>query len=242
VGVINTEAIFPLTNTSYIDKAAAVIIEPIVVDVSEQRLNWLKILKKRCTESGCVLIFDETITGFRFPKLSFSNWSGIRPDISIMGKALANGMPISVVGGSSNIMDADYFVSSTFAGEQLTLLAAKTTMEQLSGDQHIDGIYEHGTKFMDLFNELDTELVELVGYGTRGVFKAKDDLTLALFFQESAKAGILFCNSWFFTYDLIGETYTTISICKNILTRIKNEEVSLEGKMPVKPYALKERE
>jgi glutamate-1-semialdehyde 2,1-aminomutase len=91
---------------------AAIIVEPVITDFSNERIQYLHALRKKCDEVGAVLIFDETITGLRFPKLSVAAWSGVYPDIIIMGKALANGLPISVVAGRKEVMEADYFVSS----------------------------------------------------------------------------------------------------------------------------------
>ena len=106
------------------ETVAAVIIEPVITDWSEERRQFLSRLREKCTRSGALLIYDETITAYRFPEYSVASYWGIEPDLFIAGKALANGMPISVVGGKRNVMDCDYFVSTTYAGERLTLEAA----------------------------------------------------------------------------------------------------------------------
>ena len=90
-------------------------------------MAFLKALKRRCEELGALLIFDETITALRFPGMSFSQWSGIKPDLIVMGKALANGLPLSVVGGRKEIMSGDYFVSTTYAGDTLAMAAARAS-------------------------------------------------------------------------------------------------------------------
>lgn len=79
------------------------------------------------------------------------------------------------------------------------------------------------------------------GYPTRGVFKAKDEETKALFFQESCKAGILVGPSYFFTFPHIEVMDETLSAFRNILTFIKLGHFKLEGEMPVSPFAQKVR-
>lgn len=218
---------------------AAVIIEPVIVDWSEKRVNWVKDLREQCTKNDIILIFDETITGLRFPGLSFSKWSGITPDIIILGKALGAGLPISVVGGRKDIMESDYFVSSTFAGERLSIAAAQATLQYLVLNP--PPIHTDSHRFIEDFNTIEPWIVWIEGYGTRGIFKSKDELTLALFFQETCKAGLLFGPSFFWCLPHNEESNRTLELCRAILTRIRLGEVKLQGEMPVKPFAQKVR-
>ncbi len=92
---------------------AAVIVEPIVTDMSETRIEWLRRLRAECTKHGVLLIFDEIITGFRFPGYSVAQHFGITPDLICLGKAIANGMPLAAVGGKYAVMNCgEYFISS----------------------------------------------------------------------------------------------------------------------------------
>ncbi len=219
------------------DDVAAVIIEPVITDYSEERIQYLRDLKRKCTRYGALLIFDEIITGFRWPQFSVSRFYGIEPDIICLGKAVANGLPLSIVAGKKDVMEcADYFVSSTFAGETLSLASALKTMQVLQTKVSLQDLWGSGEVFLSKFNALAPELVRIVGYPTRGVFTG-DEIAKALFFQESCKAGLLFGPSWFFNFSHIEYIDTVISTCRDILTKIKTGSVRLEGEMPRAPLS-----
>jgi glutamate-1-semialdehyde 2,1-aminomutase len=96
------------------ERVAAVIVEPIMTEITPERIEWLKSLREQCTKAGALLIHDEIITGMRFPQWTASTYFGIQPDLICLGKALGGGLPISVVGGKKEIMNCgEYFVSST---------------------------------------------------------------------------------------------------------------------------------
>lgn len=222
---------------------AAVIVEPIMTEMSNERLEWLKNLRERCTKNGAVLIFDEVISGFRFPKLSVSNYYGITPDLICLGKAMANGLPISVVGGKRDIMECgEYFVSSTFAGETLSLAAALKTMTLLQTNKYdINYLWEKGQSFITQFNSIAPEIALIEGYPTRGALKG-EALPRALFMQEACRAGILFGPSWFFNFKHIEVAESVLNTCKDIMTRIRTGSVKLEGEIPSSPFAQRMRD
>lgn len=218
-----------------------VIVEPVITDWSDERRIFLSELREFCTRKGHILIFDEVITGFRFPKLSVSRYWGIEPDLICLGKGVSNGFPISIVGGKKEIMDkAEYFVSSSFAGDRVAIEAARMTLKEVKTKEIVSRMWEEGSLFLEKFNKLSL-LVSIIGYPTRGVFKCASDLTKALFFQEAIKSGILFGSSWFWNQNHQQVSDQVLSICKDILTRIENNQVRLEGDLPKLPFAQKVR-
>lgn len=222
---------------------AAVIVEPVITDYGRERAEYLNQLRTACDKTGALLIFDEVITGFRFRNHGVCNAFNITPDLICLGKAIANGMPLAAVGGKYNVMNGtEYFVSSSYAGETISLIAAKTTMELLRSKYSIENLWVEGQKFLDTFNKFWPEGITIEGYPTRGVFKAKDDLTKALFFQESCLAGILFGPSWFFNFPLADEAPNIMGTLQDILIRIKTGQVQLKGEMPVLAFSQKVRE
>lgn len=221
--------------------AAAVIVEPIITDYSQERLNQLKKLREDCTRLDVLLIFDEVITAFRFPGLSVAKWSGIYPDISIMGKALGGGLPLYVVGGRREVMESQYFISSTFAGDTTAMAAGLAVIDLLNSDYSIDQIWQNAGRFQIEFNAVCQYVVQMEGYPTRGIIQGSD-LNKALFFQESVRAGLLFGPSYFWMAKHQEETHRVLNILRPICTRIRNNEVKLEGEMPQKPFAQKQRE
>ena len=243
LGVETMASILPLIgNENLIKSAAAVIIEPVITDWSAERVKWLKDLRAQCSESGTLLIFDEIITGFRFPRFCVANYFGVEPDLILLGKAIANGMPLSVVGGKKEIMSGtEYFVSSTFAGETLSLAAAIKTIDLLKGSRYsLDNLWQKGGEWLDTFNALWPGVLAIEGYPTRGRFVG-DDMIKALFFQQAIDSGLLFGPSWFWNFSHIQKSETTLSACKDIVCKIKSGNVKLRGKMPQSPFAEKMR-
>lgn len=242
LGVVGEYPIRKLVNLDQISQnTAAVIVEPIITDCSRERIEWLKGLREKCTKQGALLIFDEVITGLRFPKFSVSAYYNIKPDLICLGKAIGGGMPLSVVAGKESVMECgEYFVSSTFAGETLSLAAAIKTMTLLQTKYSLEHLWEKGARFLEQFNSIASELIQIEGYPTRGVFKG-DPLVKALFWQESCLAGVLFGPSWFFNFNHIDHIDSVINTSKDILTRIKTGSVQLKGELPTSPFAQRVR-
>lgn len=219
---------------------AAVIVEPVMIDAGPDRRKWLKKLKERCNDKGAVLIFDEIITGFRWPKYSVAGDWGIRPDLSLYGKAMAGGLPLSVVGGQRELMECsdEYFVSTTFGGDRAAVAAFMAMAHLLhSHEYRLGELWETGRKFLDQFNAI-SDLVQIEGYPTRGVFRGHPEM-LAKFWQECCKAGILFGSSWFWAFPHMAEQ-NVIEVCEEAIWKIKRG-VELEGRLPKSPYAARVR-
>lgn len=222
---------------------AALILEPVSIDSSSQRMAYLAELRDACTKTGVVLIFDEIITGLRYSGNCVSKASGVIPDLICLGKSLAGGMPLSLVGGSAKIMETEnsYFVSSTFAGEIASLTACREVLAMLRDKKNwnIEDLWGKGQDFLEQFNAIHPA-VQIKGYPTRGAFVG-DPVVKAIFFQEACRAGILFGPSWFFNWDLAKQTHSVMSTCRDVIGRVTRGECKLEGEMPVSPFAAKVR-
>jgi len=122
---------FEDTMNQYSDRLAAVIIEP--VSVIEPNLDFLKHIRARTKENGIVLIFDEIVSGFRVAKGGAQDLYGVVPDLTCLGKGIANGFPLSALTGSRQIMQLldRVFFSGTFGGESLSLAAAKVALNRV---------------------------------------------------------------------------------------------------------------
>ncbi len=86
---------------------AAVITEPALqnIGVVKPRPGYLEGLRRLADEAGFVLIFDEVKTGFRSSLGGYQGLSGVTPDLSTFGKAMANGYPIAALAGRQAYMD-----------------------------------------------------------------------------------------------------------------------------------------
>lgn len=113
------------------DGYAAIILEP--MNITAPELDFLPAVRELASRYGAVLIFDETITGFRFSNGGAQELFGVTPDLATFGKGLANGYPLSAVAGRADIMQQmeEVFFSFTFGGEALSLAAAQATLKKL---------------------------------------------------------------------------------------------------------------
>jgi len=85
---------------------AAIITEPVMCNtaVVPPLSGYLEAMRTLCTAHGIALIFDEVITGFRLSLAGAQGRFNVVPDLTIFGKAIANGMPISCLAGKEKYM------------------------------------------------------------------------------------------------------------------------------------------
>jgi 3-aminobutanoyl-CoA transaminase len=113
--------------------------------------GFLEGVKEIAHKYGAVLIYDEIRTGFRVSMGGAQKYYNVTPDISVLGKAIANGYPISVVTGKKEIMMAaahKLFISSTFFPNSDAFVAALKTIEILERDKVLADIWQKGEAFM----------------------------------------------------------------------------------------------
>jgi glutamate-1-semialdehyde 2,1-aminomutase len=114
------------------DQVACVILEPTIFETPDT--DYLRVLKRACEAAGALLIFDEMWTGFRVALGGAQQRFDVTADLACFSKAIANGMPLSVLTGRADVMrllEEDVFFFTTFGGEALSLAAAKATIEDL---------------------------------------------------------------------------------------------------------------
>jgi glutamate-1-semialdehyde aminotransferase/spore coat polysaccharide biosynthesis protein SpsF (cytidylyltransferase family) len=184
------------------DQIAALILEP--MNVTPPTPGYLEALKELTHKNGALLIFDETITGFRYANGGAQELFGVTPDLATFGKGMANGFPISAVAGKKEVMKLmeEIFFSFTFGGETLSLAAALATMTKLQKEPVIETIYKQGTKILKGVNELIqkhslSKTLEIKGNPTWSFLVISDTAPYSmwqiktLFFQEVYARGIL---------------------------------------------------
>lgn len=185
----------------YKGEIAAVITEPVELD--EPKNDFLNKAKELCHANGALLIFDEVVDGFRFSIGGAQKFFGVTPDLATFGKAAANGMPLSIIAGKREIMDAvdkQIFISTTFGGECLSLAAGIAVMNELKTKNVTERIWTLGEKIKKETNRLAQDIgvnIQLKGYPCRLSFQYedfdgnKDWLYNSLFMQECVKRGVL---------------------------------------------------
>lgn len=233
------------------DDVAAIILEPVVFN--EPKDNFLQKLSELCEQKGIVLIFDEMWTGFRMAIGGAQEYFGISPDLATYSKAVANGMPISILTGKRKIMDfadEDIFFYTTFGGEALSLAAAKATINELRDKNVPMFLNQQGAKLKDGYNsiavKLGVDFTKTIGYNWRSMAtfdeKAGDPLLQkSLMQQEMIKRGVLWqgFHNMSFSHSNNDVEYTlqaleeSLSILKKAVKENKLKEM-LRGE-PVQP-------
>lgn len=127
---------------------AAVILEP--MNVAWPAPGFLNEVKALAAAAGAVLVFDETITGFRYANGGAQQLFGVIPDLATFGKGMANGYPVSAIAGRADIMKLmeEVFFSFTFGGETLSLAAALATMRKLQREPVVETMKVQGEKIV----------------------------------------------------------------------------------------------
>ena len=116
--------------------------------------DFLQRARELTTQHGALLIFDQVLTGFRLAEGGAQDYFGIVPDLSTYAKALANGYPLSAYGGRRDVMEMLYKVTltTTYAGETLSLAAAAATLDILHRDPVIEHVWAMGERLRDGFD------------------------------------------------------------------------------------------
>jgi glutamate-1-semialdehyde 2,1-aminomutase len=135
------------------EQIAAVITEPVMCNSGCIRPlpGYLESMREWTRKAGTVLIFDEVITGFRVGIGGAQERLGITPDLTIMGKAVAGGFPLSVVAGHREIMDlvsnAKVSHLGTLNGNVVSMAAGLAALDILSKNN--GSIYEEMEQIAD---------------------------------------------------------------------------------------------
>lgn len=193
----------------YPGQIACLILEPSRND--EPHDEFLDRLQLLCRQNGSLLIFDETITGFRYHLGGGQEYYGIDPDLSVFGKALANGFALSALAGKRQYMrlgglehdqERVFLLSTTHGSETHALAAAIAAMRTYRNEPVIEHLDCQGTRLAEGFRRATYDLglsehVNVVGKACNLSFftldsELKPSQSLrSLFLQETIKRGIL---------------------------------------------------
>jgi glutamate-1-semialdehyde 2,1-aminomutase len=126
--------------------------------------GFLEGVRKICSESGVLLIFDEVVTGFRLAYGGAQAYYGVIPDLVAYGKALGGGYPIGAFGGRRDVMDlvnerhigSDNYVwmASTLGGNPVSASAANAALSVLRRPHTYDRLHQLGNWFRGELRQL----------------------------------------------------------------------------------------
>lgn len=224
---------------------AGVILEPQAL--TSPAPGFLQGCRELCDKYGALLIFDEVVTGFRWALGGAQERFGVTPDLTCLGKAIANGMPLAAIAGKAKYMQElnTAFFSMTFGGECLSLAAAIETIKELK-EKDYEHIWRLGNKLEDGMNSMAKKHgleIKFAGSGPRHNLTFKDSYADAsgmkdLFYQEMVKQKILFSNVIYINFAHTDEDIdATIVAADKAFEFVKshkdNVDAALEGKRGV---------
>lgn len=116
---------------------AAVVMEPMMLNAGAiaPREGYLEHVREACSQRGIVLIFDETISGFRLALGGAAERFGVAPDLAVYGKAMAAGWPCAALAGRRELF-ADVATGAlthagTFNGNTIATAAVLASLDEL---------------------------------------------------------------------------------------------------------------
>ena len=157
-------------------KIAAFLVEPIQGEagIVVPADNYLKEVRDLCNEHNVLMICDEIQSGIaRTGKLLCYEWSGIKPDLVLLGKAISGGMyPVSCVLGSKDVMLTiePGTHGSTYGGNPLGCAVAIRALEIVRDEDMVNRAQELGEVFRDGIRQLNNPMIKTVR--GKGLFNA----------------------------------------------------------------------
>ena len=156
---------------------AAVIMEPAMCNTSAivPTKGYLEAVRKVCTDTETILIFDEIITGFRLAPGGAQQYFGVTPDLATFGKAIANGFPVSAFAGRADLMEQMATGGVLHGGSYNALPAAMAavvaTLSKLKKPETSSHLEQQGKKLMTgIKDALDNANVEAQVQGFPQIF------------------------------------------------------------------------
>ena len=201
--VIDATLILPFNDLEAVQRAAsehrgeiaAIILEPIPHNIGAvlPEPSFLQGLRTVCDREGIVLVFDEVITGFRHGLAGYQGIAGVTPDLTALGKAMANGFPIAALAGRADLLEelstvpgGPVMLAGTYNGHPGPAAAALATIEKLEREPVHEHVFRLGerarTELQAMFDRIGVEAF-VTGFGSvwvtyfqRGPVRSYDDL------------------------------------------------------------------
>jgi glutamate-1-semialdehyde 2,1-aminomutase len=138
------------------DEIAAIIVEPVTGNMNciPPIAGYLEGLRALCDEHGCLLIFDEVMTGFRVALAGAQGLFGITPDLSTFGKVIGGGMPVGAFGGKRKYMElvapsGPVYQAGTLSGNPVAMAAGLANLELISRPGFFDTLAARTMSLVD---------------------------------------------------------------------------------------------
>ena len=157
---LNDKAALEEVLKQHAHETACIIIEPIPANngLLLQDEEYLHFLRKKCTEYGVLLIFDEVISGFRVGFEGAAGHYNIQPDIITYGKIIGGGMPVGAYGASKEIMshiapEGAVYQAGTLSANPVAMSAGYAALQLLLQADFYSEMEKKTQKFIELLND-----------------------------------------------------------------------------------------
>lgn len=122
--------------------------------------DYIRLLRTLTREYGILLVLDEILTGFRLAPGGAQEYFGVDADLAGYAKAMANGFPLSAYVGRKKYMESlyNFKITTTYAGETLSIAAAIATLTIMKRERVHDHIWAMGRRLMDGFAVIARDL------------------------------------------------------------------------------------
>ena len=137
-------------------EVACLIVEPVAGNMNcvPPAPGLLQALRECCDAAGCVLIFDEVMTGFRVGLGGAQERYDVRPDLTTLGKVIGGGMPVGAFGGRREIMEhiaplGPVYQAGTLSGNPVAMAAGLKNLEIISRPGFFEDLETQSRKLVD---------------------------------------------------------------------------------------------
>jgi len=205
-------------------EVAAIVVEPILGEGGYVLPpdGWFRYLRELCSEHGILLVADEVQSGMgRTGKMWAIQHFGAEPDILLVGKGIASGMPLGAMVARDDLMTWEIGAhGSTYGGNPLSCAAALATIDLIE-----DGLVENaeriGSFLLDGLREMQPRrplIKEVRGLGMMIGIEFEDHDTMIAVEQAAFRRGLL----------VLGAGDDVIRMCPPLVFRRDQAETALE--------------
>ncbi len=131
---------------------AAIMMEPAYREIPAD--GYLQAVRRIADEHGALLIFDEMITAFRMHRGGAQSVYGVTPDLTCVGKSLANGLPLSALMGRKDVMEEvnRIFYAMTFQHDSVALAVARACLQHYRDHDVAGDVRRKGERLREIFD------------------------------------------------------------------------------------------
>jgi glutamate-1-semialdehyde aminotransferase len=179
---------------------AAIMMEPAYRHFPQD--GYLQAARRIADKHGALLIFDEIITAFRMHRGGAQAVYGVTPDLTTVGKALANGLPLSALMGRKDVMEYvnTIFYGMTFQHDAVALAVSRACLQHYRDHDVAGDVNRKGERLRTIFDDA-AAAVGLTGRAIGMAARLDFDFTTVghltvheqrhIFARETIKRGVL---------------------------------------------------